>query len=68
MERRRRRAVGRDFQKANAVDVFGRLEGDDVPVIQVGDSARFTVEAFEAARIVCDFGREYLERDVASES
>jgi hypothetical protein len=41
---------------------------DDVWVVQRCDGSRYTVEAFEAARIVGNVGWQHLERDVAPES
>ena len=78
-ESRQRQAAGRNQrverlaldelhrQETDAVGFLGRVDGDDVRVIEGGDGAGFAREAFEPRRIAGHVGRQHLERDVAAE-
>ena len=52
-------------QEADAVRFLGRVDGDDVRMIERRDRARFAIEAFEAAGLVGDIRRQDLQRDIA---
>ena len=55
-------------QEAHAVGFLGRVDRDDVRVIERGDGARFTGEALEARRDRSAMsGGQHLERDVAAQ-
>ena len=54
-------------QEANAVGFLGRMDRDDVRVVESGDGASFAIEAFETSGFVDEVSRQDLQRDVAAE-